>query len=56
MSFQARYPGQIIVDLAAIKHNAERAQKISGSKLLGVVKANAYGHGLVESGLAFLSA
>ncbi|MDR2538808.1 MAG: alanine racemase [Bifidobacteriaceae bacterium] len=56
MNSRARYPGRIVVDLAAIKHNALKARELSGAKLLGVVKANAYGHGLVESALAFLSA
>jgi alanine racemase len=56
MSYKTRYPGRIIVDLAAIKYNAFRAQQVSGSKLMGIVKANGYGHGLVEAGLAYISA
>lgn len=38
------------VDLASLKHNYDRIREFLGNKvtLLGIVKANAYGHGLVE--------
>lgn len=38
-----------IIDLAALKHNFEVIKsKVTNSKIVAVVKANAYGHGLVE--------
>ncbi|NIB42738.1 alanine racemase [Pseudomaricurvus alkylphenolicus] len=42
-------PAQAIVDLAAVRHNFQLAQSLAPSaQTLGVVKANAYGHGAVE--------
>lgn len=38
---------QVLVDLDAIKHNLALLQQKSGVPLLAVVKADAYGHGLV---------
>jgi alanine racemase len=39
-------PAKAIVDLAAIRHNYQLAQRLApNAKTLGVVKANAYGHG-----------
>lgn len=39
----------LIIDLDAIVHNLSRFKEISGgAKIMGVVKANAYGHGMVE--------
>jgi alanine racemase len=43
------------VDLAAIRHNV-RTLKPAGSELMGVVKANGYGHGDVEVARAALEA
>ncbi|WP_439133762.1 alanine racemase [Pseudomaricurvus sp.] len=41
-------PAKAIVDLAAIRHNYQLAQKLTpNAQPLGVVKANAYGHGSV---------
>lgn len=40
------FPGQIDVDLAAIRHNLRTLQqRARGSQLMAVVKADAYGHG-----------
>ena len=38
---------EAIVDLSAIKHNVEVLKETAGTKLLAVVKADAYGHGLI---------
>jgi len=47
---------EAIVDLNAIKHNIQMLKESSGTKLLAVVKADAYGHGLVPVAKAALSA
>lgn len=47
---------EAIIDLSAIKHNVELLKKTSGTKLLAVVKADAYGHGLVPVAKAAISA
>jgi alanine racemase len=47
---------EAIVDLSAIKHNVELLKKTAGTKLLAVVKADAYGHGLVPVAKAAISA
>ena len=36
------------INLGAIRRNVERLHKIAGNIVMAVVKANAYGHGLVE--------
>lgn len=41
---------RIEVDLAAIGRNLERVRKRTNVPVMGVVKANAYGHGLIEVG------
>ena len=47
---------EALVDLSAIKHNIELLKKTAGTKLLAVVKADAYGHGLVPVAKTALSA
>ncbi len=54
------YPGQAIVDLAALKGNMEEmvrrvGESGSGAQVMGVVKADAYGHGLIPAALAALA-
>ncbi|WP_251358110.1 alanine racemase [Kangiella sp. TOML190] len=50
-------PTKAVIDLAALRHNLERVKTIaSDSKVMVVVKANAYGHGLVEVAKALPSA
>jgi alanine racemase len=47
---------EAIIDLSAIKHNVAHLKTQSGTKLLAVVKADAYGHGLVPVAQAAISA
>jgi alanine racemase len=47
---------EALVDLSAIKHNIEHLKKTAGTRLLAVVKADAYGHGLIPVAKAALSA
>lgn len=47
---------EAIVDLNAIKHNVRLLKEKCGTKLLAVVKADAYGHGLVPVAKAALDA
>ncbi|MDR8408768.1 alanine racemase [Nonomuraea sp. 3-1Str] len=49
-------PAQARVDLAAIEHNvALLKERAGGAELMGAVKADAYGHGLVPSSEAVLA-
>ena len=46
---------EIVVDLAAIRHNVRTLAElvaVDGARMMTVVKADGYGHGLVESGRA----
>lgn len=43
---------EIVVDLAAIRHNVRTLRKLAGTAMMTVVKADGYGHGLVESARA----
>ena len=47
---------EALIDLCAIKHNVELLKECSGTNLLAVVKADAYGHGLIPVAKAALSA
>ncbi|NMA53521.1 MAG: alanine racemase, partial [Bifidobacterium sp.] len=54
------YPAQAIVDLAALRDNMRHLVEVcggpgSGTAVMGVVKADAYGHGLIPSALAALA-
>jgi len=42
------------INLGAIRRNVQRLQRISGKPVMAVVKANAYGHGLIEVSKAVL--
>ena len=44
--------GEIVVDLAAIRHNVRLLRDTTGVPLIVVVKADGYGHGMVEVGRA----
>ncbi|MFR0557531.1 alanine racemase [Pseudoscardovia radai] len=55
-----RYPAQAIVDLKALRDNMAHLVDVvggpnSGTAVMGVVKADAYGHGLVPAALAALA-
>ncbi|MDF7664834.1 alanine racemase [Bifidobacterium sp. ESL0745] len=55
-----RYPGQAIVDLRAMRDNMRHLVEVvggpkSGTAVMGVVKADGYGHGLIPSALAALA-
>lgn len=41
-------PSRILVDLDALTHNLARIRAHVGVPVMGIVKANAYGHGLVQ--------
>ncbi len=49
-------PTRAEISLKAIQHNLEAVRKKIGPsvKIMGIVKANAYGHGLVETSKAFV--
>ena len=50
------YESYIEIDLEAIKHNAQSIQKrIDSAKMMAVLKADAYGHGLKQVGKALIS-
>lgn len=49
------YPARVVVDLAAIRSNAAAlAERAGSASVLAVVKADAYGHGLVPAAKAAL--
>ena len=55
-----QYPAQAIVDLKAMRDNMRHLVATvggpqSGTAVMGVVKADAYGHGLLPSALAALA-
>ena len=39
---------EIVVDLAAIRHNVRTLRELTGVQMMTVVKADGYGHGMVE--------
>ncbi len=50
-------PTTAVVDRAALRHNVSVVRGAAGGRrLMAIVKANAYGHGLIETSRAFLSA
>ena len=57
---QKQYPAQAIVDMAALRDNMRHLVSVvggpnSGTAVMGVVKADAYGHGLIPAALAALA-
>ncbi len=45
-----------VIDTTALQHNLRRIREISGARVMAVVKANAYGHGLVPTANALREA
>jgi alanine racemase len=43
---------EIVVDVAAIRHNVDRLRVLTGVDVMAVVKADGYGHGMVEAARA----
>ncbi|MEZ0579554.1 alanine racemase [Nocardioides sp. MH1] len=43
---------EIVVDVAAIRHNVRTLRELTGVPVIAVVKADGYGHGMVESARA----
>ncbi|WP_183096397.1 alanine racemase [Nocardioides stalactiti] len=43
---------EIVVDVAAIRHNVRVLREVAGVPLIAVVKADGYGHGMVEAARA----
>ena len=42
-------PTHVVIDLTAVDHNIQQIRnKINGKKIMAIVKANAYGHGIQE--------
>jgi alanine racemase len=46
------YPTWLEIDLGAIQNNIHQIQQITGKPVMAVVKANGYGHGLLQVGRA----
>lgn len=44
---------RVIVDLNAIAHNVKNIEKSYNVKVMGVIKVNAYGHGVVPVARTF---
>ncbi|MEJ2760608.1 MAG: alanine racemase [Gammaproteobacteria bacterium] len=50
-------PGKVVIHLAALRHNLSRVMELApGSRVMAVVKADAYGHGLVRAAKALAGA
>ena len=43
---------EIVVDVAAIRHNVRLLKQLTGTRMMTVVKADGYGHGLADSARA----
>lgn len=52
ISPQMSRPIHAHIDLAALAHNLRVARRATGARVLAVVKANAYGHGLLQAAQA----
>jgi alanine racemase len=50
------YSTWLEIDLGAIRNNIHQLQAITGRPVMAVIKANGYGHGLVEMGRAAVAA
>jgi alanine racemase len=46
-------PAQVVLDLPALSHNLQRVRALApGRRVMAVIKANGYGHGLIKSAAA----
>jgi alanine racemase len=50
------YSTWLEIDLGAIRNNIRQIQTVTGRPVMAIIKANGYGHGLVEVGRAVVSA
>lgn len=50
MVFMAYSPNKVTIDLSALEHNLNQVKRLIGpeTKIMGIVKSEAYGHGLVK--------
>ena len=48
ISHLSRRPTEVEIDLAAARHNLAAVRKLTSARIMPVVKANAYGHGILE--------
>ena len=49
-------PIQAHIDLSALAHNLRAARRATTARVLAVIKANAYGHGLLQAAEALREA
>jgi alanine racemase len=50
-------PAKVIIDIASLQHNLSRVKQLApGSRIMAIVKADAYGHGLVRVATALAEA
>ena len=56
MPYHPPRPTFVLVNLFAIQHNVRRLREITNTRVMAVVKANAYGHGAVEVARAAVDA
>ena len=50
-------PAQVVLDLPALSHNLARVRHLApGRRIMAVIKANAYGHGMVKAATALQDA
>lgn len=54
MTLDASLSNWLEIDLEAIRRNADRLRRLTGVRLMAVVKAGAYGHGLAQAARAAL--
>ncbi len=52
MTQQPTQRAEVVIDLAAIRHNVRLLKELVGTQYMAVVKADGYGHGLAESARA----